>query len=146
MMSLDVRIERLIDATPEAAFDAWVGPEARLQWYADHAGGHVEASHELRVGGEWHVAFGPSAHRLYREDGVYKEVDPPRRLVYTCVFSTPDGDSFETLVTVTFEAIGDKTLLTLVDAGFRDERTRRAHESGWPSFLDRYERVVAARA
>jgi hypothetical protein len=45
---------------------------------------------------------------------------------------------------VTFEATPDrKTLLTLVDAGYPTEEQRDRHESGWPGFLDRFERTVA---
>jgi hypothetical protein len=57
---------------------------------------------------------------------------------------SPTAKSFETRITVTFEATPDrKTLLTLVDAGYPTEEQRDRHESGWPGFLDRFERTVA---
>lgn len=142
-MSYDIRIERLLDTTPEKAFDAWADPAARLRWYSPAEGMHIEASGEARVGGAWSVAFGESADQLYREEGVYSEVDRPRRLAYNQIFSTPGGVRFETFVTVTFEERNGKTLLTLVDAGLPDEETRKAHENGWPAFIDRYEQLLA---
>ncbi len=142
-MSLDVRIERLIDTTPDLAFAHWVDDDARRRWHSPQEGGIVEAATDLRVGGEWSVAFGATREELYREHGVFEVVEPPHRLVYSSVFTFPDGRSFETKVTVTFEERDGKTLMTVVDAGFPNEDQRAAHEGGWPSFLDNYERTLA---
>ena len=142
-MSLDVRIERLIDTTPELAFHHWVDAEARRRWYAPEEGFIVEASTDLRVGGAWRVAFGKTADEMYTEEGVFSVVDPPRRLVYNCVFTFPDGRAFETHVTVTFEERDGKTLMTVLDADYPSEEQRQAHENGWPAFIDAYERTLA---
>jgi glutathione S-transferase len=144
-MSLDIRIERLIDTTPERAFDEWNDPSARERWYAAEDGWITRAETDLRVGGEWYVDFGADAQSMYREHGVYTVVDRPERVVYTMVFTYPDGRTFETLTTVTFEERDGKTLLTLLDAGYPDVGTRDGHASGWPGFIDRFERGVSAR-
>jgi uncharacterized protein YndB with AHSA1/START domain len=141
-MSLDVRIVRLYDGTPEAVFDLWVDPAARRVWYAHRPDDEVEAETDLRVGGAWHVDFGRPDAR-YREHGVFLEIDRPHRLVYTMVFTFPDGRSFETTTTVEFADRDGKTELTLIDAGYPDEATRRAHEQGWPGFLDRLADLLA---
>ena len=54
------------------------------------------------------------------------------------VAAAPDGSSFATTVTVTFEPRDGKTLL--IDAGFPNEQVRQAHEQGWPDFFDAFER------
>ena len=131
--SLDVRIERVLDASPEAAWAAWTDPASRVVWYRDQPDHQVDAASDLRVGGAWHVQFGP-----WREEGVYLELVPPIRLVSTVTFSGPDVAAFTTTLTVTFEADGDKTRFTLVDAGFPNEEIRSAHEGGWPGFVDRF--------
>lgn len=141
-MSFDVRIERLLDTTPEIAFDRWVDPACMSRWYAPQDGWEAEAASDVREGGEWRAAFGPAGGERWSEHGVYLEVDRPNRLVYTSVFTFPDGRSFETQVTVTFEARDGKTLLTLLDAGFPSEEMRDAHQNGWPGFLDAYEKVL----
>jgi uncharacterized protein YndB with AHSA1/START domain len=89
------------------------------------------------------VRFGPTPEEMYVLEGVFEEVDPPRRLVYRSVFRYPDGRSFATRVTVTFEAQEGKTLLTLVDAGYPSEQERATYEQGWPDFLDAYARTLA---
>ncbi len=144
-MSYDLKIERLIDAPPEEVFNTFIDPEANKQWYADRPGDTVIASCDLRVGGKWNVAFGPSADELYREDNEFVEVDPPRRLSYDSEFTMPDGRSFHTDLVVTFEDQGGKTLLTILQTGFESEQDRNDHLGGWPGFIDRLEQVVAKR-
>jgi uncharacterized protein YndB with AHSA1/START domain len=69
---------------------------------------------------------------MYRDEGVFSVVDPPHRLDYNALMSFPDGRSFETLITVTFEATRDgKTRFTLLDRGYPSEEQRDEHESGW---------------
>jgi uncharacterized protein YndB with AHSA1/START domain len=146
MSELDIRLERIVNVTPDAAFKHWVDAEARRRWYApDESWIVVEAETDLRVGGAWRVLFGPSPDELYLEHGVFEEVDPPNRVVYTTRYEYPDGrPAFQTHVTVTFEPRGVRTLLTVLDTGYPTEDRRAAHESGWPGFLDAYERTLGS--
>src|SRR5207253_3031720 len=96
MNSRDIRLQRLIDTTPDVAFRHWVDADARRRWYAPDPGWTAEAETDLRVGGAWRVRFGPTPEEMYLAQGVFEEVDPPRRLVYSSVFRYPDGRSFET--------------------------------------------------
>lgn len=142
----DIRLERIVNARPDAAFDHWADAEARRQWYAPDDGWIVEAAEtDLHVGGAWRVRFGPTSEEMYVEHGVFEEIDRPRRLVYTTVYEFPDGrPSFQTRVTVTFEPRGERTLLTLLDTGYPSEEQRTAYETGWPDFLDAFERTLDA--
>jgi uncharacterized protein YndB with AHSA1/START domain len=106
----------------------------------------TEATSDLRVGGLWSVRFGPSADEMYTVDGVYQVVDRPRHLVYSSVFRYPDGRSFETLTTVTFEGRSGQTLLTFIDAGFPSGEDLGAFETGTVAVLDAFSRVVEASA
>lgn len=146
MSGFDIRFERVVNATPEGAFRHWVDPEALRRWYAPDDSWIVEtAEADLRVGGAWRVRFGPTPEEMYVERGVFEEVDPPHRVIYTTVHEFPDGrPSFQTLVTVTFEPRGDRTLLTLLDTRYPSEELRETYEEGWPEFLDRFEAALGA--
>lgn len=144
-MTYSLKLERMIDATPEEVFDAFTDAHAQKEWYLDQPGWKVDAGGELRVGGQWEVAFGPAGETPYRETNLFSEVERPNRLAYVSRFHMPDGGAFDTKITVTFEAKDGKTLLTLVQSEFLHEEHRDAHRGGWPGFLDRLERVVAAR-
>ena len=144
MSGFDIRLERVVNTTPDAAFKHWVDAEARRRWYAPDNTWTVEtAETDLRVGGAWHVRFGPTPEEMYVERGVFEEIDPPHRVVYTTVYEFPDGrPSFQTRVTVTFERRDDRTLLTVLDTGYPSEEQRSAYEAGWPDFLDAFERTL----
>jgi uncharacterized protein YndB with AHSA1/START domain len=143
MSGFDIRLERVVDATPDAAFNHWVDAEARRRWYAPEDGWIIEAETDLRVGGKWRVLFGPTREEMYLEHGVFEEIDVPRRLVYTTRYEFPDGrPSYDTRVIVTFEAHDGGTLLRVLDTGYPSEEQHAAHERGWPGFLDAFQETL----
>lgn len=146
MTSFDIRLQRLIDVAPPAAFDQWVDADARRNWYAPDEGSVVvEAVTDLRIGGSYRVTvIGPTGDPMYTDEGVFEVIEPPHRLVYRQIMAMPDGTSVETRVTVTFEERDGKTLLTLVDTGYPTEEQRDEFEQGWPDFLDAYVRSFPA--
>lgn len=145
-MSHDLKLERLIDGTPDEAFDAFTEADAMSEWYKIDPNWTADLqAHDLRVGGTTTIVFG-GPDQKFREDVTYTEVERPNRLVYSeTMRRLPDEEGFTTTVTVTFETQDGKTLLTLVQAGFHDAGRRDAHQGGWPQFLDRLDKVVASR-
>lgn len=144
-MSYDLKIERLIDATREELFDAFVDGDAMKEWYrlSDDWEASVEVC-DARVGGHSSIVFG--GEEKYREDITYEELVRPDRIVYEEKMGrVAQGDFFVTRVTVTFAAQDGKTLLTLEQTGFEQQERRDAHQGGWPQFLARLEEVVAKR-
>ena len=77
--------------------------------------------------------------------GVHREVVEPERLVYTYVWTDADGNPTrpETLVTIVFEALGEKTRLTLRQEVFESVTARDAHNVGWSTSFDRLEEFLA---
>jgi len=144
-MSHDLRIERVIDASPQQVFAAFTDPDAMTQWWEVDPGWTVEVrSHDLRAGGTTSLVFGePSAP--CHERLTYTEVAPPHRLRYLDEFTGPEGTTVSTDVTVSFEARGSTTLMTIVQTGFPTATRRDRHDAGWPRFLDRLEIVLEAR-
>jgi uncharacterized protein YndB with AHSA1/START domain len=144
MSTFSIRLQRVVDTSPEAAFEHWVDADARRSWYAPDEGSSViESETDLRVGGSYTVAVvGPTGDPLFREQGIFEEVDPPRRLAYQQTMRLPNGSSVETRVTVTFEGYEGKTLLTVFDEGYPSEEQRNTFEQGWPDFLDAFEQTI----
>jgi uncharacterized protein YndB with AHSA1/START domain len=142
----DIRLQRLIDAPIDEAFHHWTDSESRRRWCAPDEAWFAEAESDLRIGGTWSVWFGPTAEAIYRVTGVYEEIDQPNRLVYSSVFRYPDGRSFETRTTVTFEARAGQTLLKFIDAGYPDEEDISVFEVGTLAVLDFFEQSVESPA
>jgi uncharacterized protein YndB with AHSA1/START domain len=140
----DILLQRLIDAPIEVTFHHWVDSVARRRWCAPQDDWLAEATSDLRVGGAWSVTFGPSADEMYTIEGAYHEVDPPNRLVYTSTFRYPDGRSFETLTTVTFEARSGQTLVTFLDAGYPAGEELGVFNTGTVAVLAAFARAVEA--
>jgi uncharacterized protein YndB with AHSA1/START domain len=95
---------------------------------------------DLRVGGRYTI-IGFSDSDRHQVGGVFHEVEPDRKLVYTWAWhSTPERES---LVTVEFKPDGSGTLLTLTHQQFFDEPARDRHNAGWTGALDKLETFLA---
>jgi uncharacterized protein YndB with AHSA1/START domain len=139
-----LRIERLIDAPPEAVFRVWTTREAMESWYRD-GDDFVARVIELdvRVGGTYRVEFGPRDQAPFVEYGVYLEIDEPRRLVMSETLEGVETPWANTRVTVELEEENGKTHLVLVHENFPTPQHRDNAAGGWPGFVDRIERLVS---
>jgi uncharacterized protein YndB with AHSA1/START domain len=96
--------------------------------------------------GTWTITFGKPGETPFRETNVFTEIDRPSRMVFDSNrFGGKHGGAFDTTVTVTFEEQNGKTLLTIVQSGFRSREERDMIEGGWPSILVALEGIVAQR-
>ena len=144
-MSHDLTVERLLDSTPEVAFDAFVDPDAQRELYADAPDWIVDSECDLRVGGRWTITFGAPGDEPAREANVFEEIERPRRLSFSSTMRMPDGSSIHTHVGVTFDPENGKTRIRIVQRGFPSPELRDTFETGWGSILQRLARVVEAR-
>ena len=70
--------------------------------------------------------------------GVYREIVPPERLVFTFAWLDADGrPGHEMLVTVTLAEEGAKTRMTLRQGPFETRAKRDDHRQGWTSTFER---------
>jgi len=112
----------------------WFGPSATVA-------GSVRAEVDVRSGGRYRMNFQTDDGERHEVGGVYREVMPGTRLVFTWAWhSTPERES---LVTVTIAADGDGSLLTLHHEQFFDQKARDGHERGWTGTLDKLERLFS---
>lgn len=138
------RIERLIDASPDAVFDAWTTREAMERWYAD--GDDFVASVlelDVRVGGSYRIEFGPAGATPYVEYGEYLEVDRPHLLAMTETLEGVEAPWRNTRVTVELHDDDGKTRLVLIHEGFPTTAHRDLASGGWPGFLERIAALLA---
>ena len=119
-MTLDLRMTRQLPASPDAVFDAYTDAEKQKIWFSilDEQPGIVEIEVDLRVGGRQTAVWGPDRDNLFRETQTFLEIDRPHRLVTESIGGGPDGMTMTTRVEITFEAVDDGTLMTVVQSGF----------------------------
>ena len=144
-MTDPLRIDRLIDASPDVVFDTFTAEDGRLAFYGqDDPGWIVESDCDLRVGGLWTITFGPSRNELYRHRHVFEVIDRPRRLVLATTERRPDGSSFDFTIEFTFEDRNRRTLMTITQSGFPTVELREEHGRGAPNGFARLERAIRA--
>jgi uncharacterized protein YndB with AHSA1/START domain len=140
--TIEMRMTRLIPASPEAVFDAYTDAEKQKVWFTilDERPGIVEITTDLRVGGVQTAVWGPDENTLFRETQTFVEIDRPHRLVTESTGSSPDGMTMTTRIDMTFEAQGSGTLVTVVQSGFPVPEVRDFFESDvWVGAFDRIE-------
>jgi uncharacterized protein YndB with AHSA1/START domain len=131
---LALRVERTYDAPAPVVFEAWTSPEVMRRWW--HAGSDWEtpvAEVELRVGGGFRITMRSPDGDEYTGSGVYRVVDPPRRLEFTWTWA---GDGIESLVEVSFEERAGATTVVLTHSGLAGPESVRGHTEGWENVLD----------
>jgi uncharacterized protein YndB with AHSA1/START domain len=130
-------LKRWLNAPPAKVYAAWTDPEKLMGWFGPREAKMLGAKVEARVGGRFHALFSTPDGEEHSVSGVYREVVPNRKLVFTWAWrSTPDRQS---LVTIALKAEGAATLLTLTHEQFFDEAARDRHGIGWGGSLDKLE-------
>ncbi|NJC13998.1 uncharacterized protein YndB with AHSA1/START domain [Micromonospora profundi] len=104
-------MSRLFEAPARLVFAAFTQPELLVRWYGAQGWRLVGCDVDLRVGGRWRFeSQGPDGTRM-AQAGVYRQIDPPHRLVFTELF---DDQSYpgETLVCHEFTELAGRTTVT----------------------------------
>ena len=137
-----LQIRRTFEAPVAAVYAAWTDPEEVKQWMAPSDDfGSTDATIDLRVGGRYRIVMRGPDGEMHRVGGVYREIVPNRRLVYSWAWeSTPERES---LVTVEFRSAGQGTELVLTHTRFADTEARDKHNHGWNGCLERFGRYVS---
>ncbi|MBI3993767.1 MAG: SRPBCC domain-containing protein [Candidatus Lambdaproteobacteria bacterium] len=108
----EIVITRVFDAPRELVFEAWSEQRHVEQWWGPTGFSCTFERFELRRGGEWvFVMHGPDG-RDYPNYHRFEEVVRPERLVYSHGGGRK-GDNSDFVSTVTFEAQGNKTRVTM---------------------------------
>jgi uncharacterized protein YndB with AHSA1/START domain len=124
---------RVLPASRQAVFDAWTTAESVRHWMCPMAGSVAVAELDVREGGTFRVDMIVDGERTVHT-GVYREVAPPEKLVFTWTSKHTLGRA--TLVTIELRALGDHTELTLTQTGLPDEGAVHGHTRGWTEILE----------
>ena len=128
-------IERLIDAPVALVFKVWTTPEHLARWLGPKDFTPHSIRMDFRSGGEWSAVIRSPEGEDYPMGGVYRDITENRRIVFTFRWTEEDGP--DTLITATFDDVGEKTLMTFAQAPFDTIESRDSHAEGWGECLDR---------
>jgi uncharacterized protein YndB with AHSA1/START domain len=134
-----IRITRVINAPIERVFAAWTDPAQMSRWFFVQETWTAAVENDLRVGGVFSIKMHAGQEQLLDCTGVYREIEPPTRLVFTWTsYAVTD-----TRVTIELRDLGGATELTLTHEDLVDVDVRNAHAGGWGGCLDSLERHLA---
>jgi uncharacterized protein YndB with AHSA1/START domain len=134
-------LRRRYRVSRERLFRAFTDPDDLRGWYAPVAGWEVShAEVDPREGGGYHLEFGPPGGDQIIEKGIFREFDPPNRLVFEVALS--GGIDEATRVTVDFVEHGDETEVVVSETGYSSEEITRRHAGGWATMLEQLREVV----
>jgi uncharacterized protein YndB with AHSA1/START domain len=145
-------ITRYLNAPRDVVFKAWTDPAQLAQWWSPH--GFTRSVDELdaRPGGLMRGAMRGPDGAVYPDTGMFHEIVPPERLVFTSVGIADEAGRplLEVRNTVTFADLGGRTKLTLqavvVTAAPAVAGALAGMAEGWSQSLDKLAEYLATGA
>lgn len=137
-----VTLHRVLAAPPDKVYRAFVEADAIASWLPPF--GFLCTVHELdpRVGGRHRMSFRNfTTGKSHSFGGIYRELVPGARLVYTDRFDDPDLPG-EMTVTVALTAVSVGTEMHVEQTGIPDLIPREACYLGWQESLRKLARLV----
>ncbi|MHB9154431.1 MAG: SRPBCC family protein, partial [Endomicrobiales bacterium] len=132
-------IRRVFDVPRELVFKAYTDSGLIKQWWGGNKYTTDIESNDVRPGGTWRFVQHDAAGIEYAFHGVFHQVTPPEKLVYTFEFEGTPGHAL--LSTVTFEEQDGRTLLA-----DRDAMLKAGMQEEMPGIMDRLAEVLAKEA
>lgn len=141
-------IERILPADRETVFRCWTATDHLARWFGptpDHSTPIAEI--DLRVGGRYRIGMRKGEDgETHIVGGIYQEISPPKKLVFTWAWETSVQPPDQTLVTVEFHEVGNQTRLVLIHERFPHAKMRDQHGEGWNGCLDGLGRLLSQTA
>jgi uncharacterized protein YndB with AHSA1/START domain len=135
----DLILNRLILAPPEKVFRAWTDPALLTQWFTPAPWTTPHAELDVRPGGSSLVVMRSPDGQDFPNRGVYLEVVPSQRLVFTNAYTTawePSDKPFMTVILTFEDAGGGRTNYTALVRHWtvtdREQHEQMGFHTGWP--------------
>ena len=137
-----VRLHRVLRATPERVYRAFVTPDAMAKWLPPY-GFTCQVHHlDAKVGGTYRMSFTNfTTGNGHSFGGVYRELIPNERLVYTDKFEDPNMPD-EMLTTITIKKVSCGTEITATQEGIPAMIPVESCYLGWQESLEQLAKLV----
>jgi uncharacterized protein YndB with AHSA1/START domain len=146
----NVLITRIFDAPRELVWEAWTDPQHFKRWWGPKDYTCPFCEMDFRVGGKYLNCMRSPEGPEYWSTGVYREIVPNERLVFTDCFADEQGNvvpathygmspdmPLEMLVIVTFEDLGGKTKMILEHMGIPVGPDSEGAQQGWSESFEK---------
>jgi uncharacterized protein YndB with AHSA1/START domain len=137
-LARDFTLTRVLKAPRDLVFRAFIEPDRMKHWWAPRGFTMLSCALDLREGGAWRMRIrSDESGAVQTEVGVYREIRPPERLVFTQAWVRADGTlTPTTLVTVRFTEREGRTEVSFRQEDFATVESCQSHAAGWASSLE----------
>ena len=134
-MPSTIRLHRVLRATPERVYRAFLNPDAMAKWLPPY-GFTCKVHHmDAKVGGTYKMSFTNfSSGTSHSFGGKYVELVPNERLRYTDAFDDPKMPG-EMMTTIVLKKVSVGTELNVTQEGVPDAIPAEACYLGWQESL-----------
>ncbi len=136
---LRLTCRRVIAASPEAIYRAWLDPKMMTRFMSPGPDMHVsEARSDPRPGGRFFVRM--EGEQSFPHEGTYRELTPFSRIVFSweAPWSAPGTE-----VELVLNPVAEGTEVVLTQTRFTSEESRDNHQQGWTGILGKLAGVLA---
>ena len=131
--ALKLEVKRVLSAPVDRVFAAWTDAQSLRQFITPGNPGHADVECDVRVGGKFRIDMIGKDGKVFKHNGEYLEVLPPKRLKFTWISAATNQRP--TVVTIDFKSLGDKTEITLVHDGLDSVKNVEGHTKGWTEIV-----------
>lgn len=141
-MPQTIRLHRVLRATPDRAYRAFLDPDAMAKWLPPY-GFTCKVHHmEARVGGTYRMSFTNfSSGNGHAFGGQYLELSPGERIRYSDKFEDPNLPG-EMTTTINFKKVSCGTEISIVQEGVPDAIPAEMCYLGWQESLAQLANLV----
>jgi uncharacterized protein YndB with AHSA1/START domain len=143
-MPSTIRLHRVLRATPERVYRAFLDPDAKVKWLPPN--GFTGKVHHMdaRVGGSYKMSFTNfTTGKSHSFGGQYVELTPHERIRYTDKFDDPNlAGAMQ--VTVSLKKVSFGTEVNITQEGVPDIIPAEACYLGWQESLTLLAKLVEA--
>lgn len=140
-----IRLHRVLQATPERVYQAFLEPDAMVKWLPPNGFTGKVSQMDARVGGSYKMSFTNfTTGNSHSFGGQYLELVTNERIRYTDQFDNPDLPGVIE-VTITLKAVAVGTELHITQEGVPDVIPAEACYLGWQESLTLLAKLVEAQ-
>lgn len=144
-------IVRTFNAAKEKVWHAWSDEEHFKQWWGPREFTCPDCTIDFKVGGKWLASMMDDKGNKIWATGVYKEIIPYEKIVFTDCFADEKsnvissevygmkGVPMEMLVTVLIKEVNGKTEMTIIHKGLPEGELSKGANIGWNTSIDKME-------
>ena len=139
-----LRIERTLPAPRALVYQAFTEPARMMRWFGPHGFTATTITLDVREGGAWRGGMrGPDGTEQIAS-GVYREVVPDQRLVFTYAWESAGVRGHETVCQVELSDDGPHTRLVFTQGPFETAESSQNHQAGWAEAFEKLSSAVAS--